>query len=84
VPFEGRAHPFLVTETTPPRDLINVEFGFFEQATSSFYPKKLESFGRSSSGPGLVTSSEVSRAHIHLRCEHIYSQLLVLQIFRHP
>jgi hypothetical protein len=30
VPFEGCAHPFLVTETTTPRDLINIEFGFFQ------------------------------------------------------
>jgi hypothetical protein len=30
VPFEGCAHPFLVTETTSPRDLINIEFGFFQ------------------------------------------------------
>jgi len=26
VPFEGCAHPFLVTETATLRDLINVEF----------------------------------------------------------
>src|ERR1700731_5048658 len=82
--FEGRAHPFFVPEATAPRDLIHVEFGFLQQAASSFYPEKFKSLSRSPSGPGLVTSSEVSRAHIHLCREHIYSQFLVLQIFRNP
>jgi hypothetical protein len=84
VPFEGYAHPLLVTEAATTRDFIDVKFGFFQQAARSFDAKKLKSLGRSSSGLGLVPSSEVSRAHIYVRCEHLHSQLRVLQVFRNP
>jgi hypothetical protein len=30
VPFEGYAHPLLVTEATTTRDFIHIEFGFFQ------------------------------------------------------